>query len=79
MNATVAKVNAALLERYGRNADSEPLVRMHSGRSYYYFVGDLGFEVESLYVWRISSLTLEQVMGHVKSSMDEASGIGGAR
>lgn len=74
--ATVAAVNKALREKYGMGAGTGtgtviegPAVVMYAGRGYYYFGGERGIEVASLYVYRISSMTVAQVLAHVEQEL----------
>ena len=64
MTTTVAAVNKALAAKYGKGA-----IILTSGGSYYYFRGERGLSVSSLYVYRIADVSVEFVLDHVAAEI----------
>lgn len=62
MKPTLAKLNAHIAQAYNPNYS------IHRGDGYFYFSG---VEARSIYVYRLSQLTLEQWIEAIEGAMDQ--------
>ena len=73
MARAIQKVRAALLKQYGRDGEGKArvdIVRNLAGGSYYYFIGELGFDkVPSLYWYSMDANDVPRVIDHVKEAL----------
>ena len=63
----VAEVNRELKRIYGKGN-----IILTAGRDYYYFRGELGYSLESVYVYRASSLSLADWLDIVAEEYEKA-------
>ena len=68
--ATLPKCRTALTKKYGTDTKGEANVQMYRSPSgYYYFSGDTGITVSSIYSFNIRDWSVQEVLDHVASSI----------
>lgn len=76
MAREIDKVRRSLLQRYGRDGEGKArvdIVRNLVGGSYYYFIGELGFDrVPSLYWYSLAPGDVDHVIAHVMDAVGPA-------